>query len=71
MAELKPCPVCGSVATVLHMYDTYDQADFGWDAGCARYKKDDGIHTEEMRVSGFGSKDAAIKAWNRRAEDGK
>ena len=70
MAELKPCPVCGAAATVLHMYDTYDRADFGWDAGCSRYKKDDGIHTEVMRVSGLGSKDAAIEAWNRMASDG-
>lgn len=33
MAELKRCPECGGVATVIHMYDTYDRADFGWDAG--------------------------------------
>ena len=37
MAELKRCPECGGVATVIHMYDTYDRADFGWDAGCGRY----------------------------------
>lgn len=33
MAELKRCPECGGVATVIHMYDTYDRADFGWAAG--------------------------------------
>lgn len=29
MAELKRCPECGGVATVIHMYDTYDRADLG------------------------------------------
>lgn len=33
MAELKRCPECGGAATVIHMYDTYDRADFGWSAG--------------------------------------
>ena len=32
MAELKRCPECGGVANVIHMYDTYDRADFGRDA---------------------------------------
>lgn len=41
MAELKRCPECGGVATVIHMYDTYDRADFGWDAGCGRYRDGD------------------------------
>ena len=27
MDELKRCPECGGVATVIHMYDTYDRAD--------------------------------------------
>ena len=67
MAELKPCPVCGAAAMVIHMYDTYDRADFGWSAGCGRYKANDGIHSKVMRVSGLGSKEAAIEAWNRRA----
>jgi hypothetical protein len=25
MTELKRCPECGGVATVIHMYDTYDK----------------------------------------------
>lgn len=51
MAELKRCPECGGVATVIHMYDTYDRADFGWDAGCGRYRAGDGLHTKKMKVS--------------------
>lgn len=66
MDELKPCPVCGGAAIVLHMYDTYDRADYGWDAGCGRYKANDGIHSKIMIVSGLVSKEAAIEAWNRR-----
>ena len=70
MAELKRCPECGGVATVIHMYDTYDRADFGWDAGCGRYRAGDGIHTKKMKVSGLPSKEEAIEAWNRRVTDG-
>ena len=71
MTDLKPCPVCGAAAMVIHMYDTYDRADFGWSAGCGRYKANDGINSKVMRVSGIGSKEAAIEAWNRRADNGK
>lgn len=67
MAESKRCPECGGGATVIHMYDTYDRADFGWSAGCGRYRAGDGIHTKEMKVSGLPSKEKAIEAWNRRA----
>jgi hypothetical protein len=51
------------------MYDTYDRADFGWDAGCGRYRAGDGLHTKKMKVSGLPSKEKAIEAWNRRAGD--
>lgn len=71
MAELKRCPECGGVATVIHMYDTYDRADFGWDAGCGRYRAGDDLHTKKMKVSGLPSKEKAIEAWNRRAFDEK
>lgn len=67
MAELKRCPECGGVAIVIHMYDTYDRADFGWDAGCGRYRAGDGLHTKKMKVCGLPSKEKAIEAWNRRA----
>lgn len=63
MDELKRCPECGGAATVIHMYDTYDRADFGWDAGCGRYRAGDGIHTKHMKVSGLPSKEKAIEAW--------
>ena len=66
----RSCPECGGVATVIHMYDTYDRADFGWDAGCGRYRAGDGIHTKKMKVSGLPSKEKAIEAWNRRADNG-
>ena len=69
MAELKRCPECGGVATVIHMYDTYDRADFGWDAGCGRYRAGDGLHTKKMKVSGLPSKEKAIEAWNRMADN--
>lgn len=70
MAELKRCPECGGVATVIHMHDTYDRADFGWDAGCGRYRAGDGLHTKKMKVSGLPSKEKATEAWNRRADNG-
>lgn len=70
MAELKRCPECGGVATVIHMYDTYDRADFGWDAGCGRYRAGDGLHTKRMKVSGLPSKEKAIEAWNRMVDNG-
>ena len=65
MAELKRCPECGGVATVIHIYDTYDRADFGWDAGCGRYRAGDGLHTKKMKVSGLPSKEKAIEAKRR------
>ena len=70
MAELKRCPECGGAATVIHMYDTYDRADFGWNAGCGRYRAGDGLHTKKMKVAGLPSKEKAIEAWNRRADNG-
>lgn len=67
--ELKRCHECGVAATVIHMYDTYDRADFGWSAGCGRYSAGDGHHTKEMKVSLLPSKEKAIEAWNRRTYD--
>lgn len=60
--ELKPCPICGKKATVIHLYDSYDKADFGWDCGCPAYKIDDGIHDRVMRVTAL-TKEDAIKGW--------
>ena len=69
MAELKRCPECGGVATVIHMYNTYDREDFGWDAGCGRYRAGDGLHTRRMKVSGLPRKEKAIEAWNRMVDN--
>ena len=35
-----------------------------------RYRAGDGLHTKEMKVSGLPSKEKAIEAWNRMAENG-
>lgn len=64
MFDLKPCPECRGIALVIH------RADFGWSAGCGRYRAGDGIHTKQMKVSGLPSKEEAIEAWNRRADNG-
>ena len=68
MNGLSPCPVCDHPAMVIHMLDTYDRADFGWDAGCARARIGDGIHPDpsQVEVRGLFSKQAAIDAWNRK-----
>ena len=58
---LSPCPICGGSAYVMHVYDTYDRADYGWDAGCSRFSLYDGIHdlnkkspsVQFPRVSGY------------------
>ena len=59
------CPICGAKIVVIHMMDSYDNADFGWDAGCPRYKVNDGIHNRKMVVQGLGSKEAAEKAFKK------
>lgn len=69
MKELRRCPYCGGLAAVIHDYDTYDRADFGWSVGCMRYSIFDEIHhlKENDRIPkmhGFMSKQAAIDAWN-------
>ncbi|MBR4873657.1 MAG: hypothetical protein IKV00_07460 [Clostridia bacterium] len=70
MAELERCPVCGKAATVIHMNDTYDRADYGWYAGCAAAKDGDGIHADLdlVRVVGMPSEDVAVKVWNNKAK---
>ncbi len=75
MNELKPCPVCGAKAFLMH--DVVDGFDFGFSAGCPRYRINDGIHgissfeeheEKAYAVHGCYSKEQAIEAWNRRAE---
>ena len=68
--ELKPCPVCGGRADVIHLYDTYDRADYGFWAGCMRAKFGDGIHDDLTKVQVRGlSKQAVIDEWNRIVSD--
>lgn len=70
---LKPCPICGKKAAVCHDYDSYDRADYGWNAGCPAYCIGDGVHgindypsheDRRPRVSYLLSKQEAIDAWN-------
>lgn len=42
--DIPRCPVCGKSAVVIHMYDTYDRADYGWTAGCCAARRADGVH---------------------------
>ena len=74
MGTLKPCPICGGKAYVMH--DVADGFEFGWSAGCARFCICDVIHdmdetTPEAdlpRVMYCNTKTAAIEAWNRKAD---
>lgn len=71
MAELKPCPFCGGKArmkcgnyNLLGAYGTAETA-----------RKWFGVYCRSCNTSQwpreFFSKEEAIEAWNRRAEDGK
>lgn len=75
--QLEPCPICGKKAFVAHIYDAYDNLDFGWDAGCPAAKRCDGVHGLDWddenyedfpRVTRF-TKSAAISAWNKWVKD--
>lgn len=70
MAKLEPCPICGKAATVIHMVDTYDRADYGWDAGCAAAREGDGVHRDMnlVRIMAMPSKETAVIAWNIKAK---
>ena len=71
--RLAPCPICGKKAYVMHIYDVYDRAEYGWDAGCPSFKLYDGVHgadedtpaSDFPRVSSCITKEQAIEAWNR------
>lgn len=77
MNELMPCPLCGRKAFISH--DVVDGFDFGWSVGCPRACIDDPIHKlneEEFKKARItmhflASKEEAIKAWNRRAKNGR
>lgn len=56
MDELKPCPFCGNDAVL------YEDYEGGWVIECKRCF---------VQIWRKNSKKAAIKAWNRRAKNGK
>ena len=70
--DLPRCPICGKSASVIHLYDTYDRADFGWIAGCGAACRGDGVHgfawdakrqpEDYPSVDGF-TKQEAIDKW--------
>lgn len=70
MGELERCPICGKAAALIHMVDSYDRADYGWDAGCASAKEGDGIHADMnlVRVVAAPSAELATTAWNIKAK---
>lgn len=55
MSELKPCPFCGAYG-----YHAHNET-FGWLVICRKCG---------ARTQYYGSKAAASRMWNRRAEDG-
>ena len=63
MAELKPCPFCGGVATQLYsaVSDTYI---YGCYTSCC-------MGNAQNHFYRFETDKEAIEAWNRRAGDGK
>lgn len=66
MAELKPCPFCGGEAVVVpHKF--FSEALKAWKVD--RY----GVECKKCRTSSYqfwGCEKHAIKAWNRRANNG-
>lgn len=74
--EIKKCPICGGIAAVTHMYDSYDRADFGWYCGCTRFRLCDELHGLDEksppvlwpRVYGCLTKQDAITAWNEKVK---
>ncbi len=75
MTDLPTCPICGAKAFL--MSDVIDGSFFmGYSVGCTRYALYDGIHghdentphEERLAFFGFPTKEAAVKAWNRRVE---
>lgn len=74
--KLLPCPICGAKAFVSH--DIVDGLEFGWSVGCPRACIADGIHgfndpesfrKARLTMFGFGNKQKAIDAWNKRCQE--
>ena len=64
MSELKPCPFCGGEAFVTEYLYSCDPTS----RATTHAVECNGCHTTTFE---FDSKEEAIEAWNRRAEDGK
>lgn len=72
--RLLPCPICGKKAVVEHYF--IDGFEFGWDAGCPSFRRNDGVHGVGIddgydkfpRVSMCNSKEEAIDQWNVKAK---
>lgn len=60
MTELKPCPFCGSKSFLVESVNAQTFRVECMNSSCYCYKT--WVH--------FSSKDRAIEAWNRRAENG-
>ena len=60
MDELKPCPFCGNSAWERIAYDTWKKK-IRFTVQCKKCNA----------VLKYASRKAAVKAWNRRVEDGK
>ena len=85
--ELPNCPVCGKKALVIHLFDTYDRADYGWTAGCGAARRADGVHGYALdaiaqpedypSVDGITKKEAVdkwiawVNKWKERHEHGR
>ena len=63
MAELKPCPFCGGEVVQHHATSEELCIDLGYRFFCEKLCC--------MQVKYYETKEEAIEAWNRRAEDGK
>ena len=58
MAELKPCPFCGGKAGIMR-YSHIKKVSFCFCTSC------------KVKMPNMLTREEAIEAWNRRAEDGK
>ena len=75
--RLKPCPLCGAKAFVMH--DIVDGFEFGYSVGCPRacigdkhhkLMDEDTFKAAKLTFFGLASKEEAIRIWNERVEKG-
>lgn len=70
MAELKPCPFCGSekIGIILSRRQGVPSDDNGW---CAEIKCKCGADMKFLALKKSWAEETVTKAWNRRYDDGK